>query len=83
MFPAEDLQFLFYEELFSEAAFKQLSAFAGIGYKRPDSEKSVNETPLKVDLPDAARDALQSLLEPQYAFCRKRFADRVPATWLA
>lgn len=83
VFPAEDLLFLFYEDLFSEPAFKQLSAFAGVQYKRPDSNKSVNETPLKLDLPADVRDALRSALEPQYAFCRKHFGDGVPATWMA
>ena len=34
VFPAEDLLFLFSEELFSEPAFKELSAFAGVKYMR-------------------------------------------------
>ncbi|MEM8647093.1 MAG: sulfotransferase domain-containing protein, partial [Pseudomonadota bacterium] len=83
VFPPEDLLFLFYEELFSGPAFKELSAFAGVTYTRPDSAQSVNETPLKLDLPDEAREALRGLLEPQYAFCRKRFAGAVPAAWMA
>ena len=83
VFPAENLLFLFYEDLFSETTLKQLCAFADAGYQPPAIVKPVNETPLKVDLPDEARDRLRTLLEPQYAFCRKHFVGRVPGAWLA
>ena len=83
VFPAEDLLFLFYEDLFSEASLKTLCAFADAGYQTPAVSAPVNETPLKVDIPGDARQVLQRRLEPQYAFCRERFEDRVPAVWLA
>lgn len=82
MFPAEDLLFLFYEDLFSEASLKTLCAFAGADHRPPQSEKAVNETFLKLDLPGPVRDQLQARLRPQYEFCHQRFGDRVPASWL-
>ncbi|NNF79492.1 MAG: sulfotransferase, partial [Rhizobiales bacterium] len=82
MFPAEDLLFLFYEDLFNEASLKTLCAFAGADHRPPQSEKAVNETFLKLDLPGPVRDQLQARLRPQYEFCHQRFGDRVPASWL-
>ena len=82
VFPSEDLLFLFYEDLFSESSLKRLCAFAGAGYQPPATDRPVNETPLKVDLPGDAREVLRQRLEPQYAFCRKRFGDGVPEAWL-
>ena len=77
VFPAEDLLFLFYEDLFSETSLKQLCAFADARYKPP-----MSDTPVKVDRPSDAREVLRQRLEPQYAFCRERFGELVPEAWL-
>lgn len=81
VFPAENILFLFYEDLFCEATLRQLCTFAGAAYQPASTNESVNETTLKLDLPDQVRDALLDLLAPQYAFCRQRFSEDVPQSW--
>lgn len=83
VFSDRQVLFLFFEDLFSEATLKKLCAFAGAAYLPPKSNEAVNETELKIDLPDGVRDELVSLLAPQYAFCRQRFGNRVPDAWRA
>ncbi len=83
VFPDRDILFLFFEDLFSEATLKKLCAFVDVAYLPPKTEEAVNETELKIDLPDGVRDELLSILAPQYAFCRERFGNRVPDAWRA
>lgn len=83
VFPDGSLLFLFFEDLFSEAALKDLCAFADATYSPPKTGEAVNETKLKINLPAGAREELRSVLAPQYAFCRQRFGTRVPDAWSA
>ncbi len=83
VFPARDVLFCFYEDLFGDATLNKLCAFADAAYGPPDTTETVNETELKLELPDRARDELRTVLAPQYAFCRQRFGDMVPDTWRA
>ena len=75
-------QKIYTEDLFNEASLKRLCAFAGADHRPPESRKAVNETFLKLDLPDEVRGELQAVLQPQYEFCRQRFGNAVPASWL-
>lgn len=81
--PVQDTLYLFFEDLFSEASLRKLCLFAGAEFKQADSDRRQNETRIKIDLPAAARDQFQRMLEPQYGFCRRRFGDAVPGTWKA
>jgi hypothetical protein len=81
VFPADDLLYLFYEDLFTDAALHRLCDFAGAEFRPGETGKAQNRTSVEVDLPDDARAAFHGLLAPQYAFCRERFGDRVPASW--
>jgi len=83
VFPAKDLLYLFYEDLFSEQSLQKLCRFAGAGFTQADTDKRQNETSIKTDLPDAAYDRFQRILEPQYRFCRRRFGDALPTSWTA
>jgi len=83
IFPAEDLLYLFYEDLFTETALRQLCLFAGVSYLPGEPDVRQHETELQRDLPVDARAAFLETFAPQYAFCRERFGDRVPASWLA
>ena len=80
-FPAEDILYLFYEDLFSETSLSRLCTHANVSYGPADTGTVQNETQVKADMPDDARAAAQRLLAPQYAFCRDRFGDAVPKTW--
>jgi hypothetical protein len=81
VFPAEDILYLFYEDLFTDASLRRLSRFADVGFHPGDTGEARNRTAVKIDLPEDARVAFSSVLAPQYAFCRQRFGDAVPATW--
>ena len=83
VFPAHDTLFLFYEDLFSEASLQKLCAFSGAEYGPPESREAVNETSLKIDLPDPVRGELRKILDRQYEFCRNRFKKAVLASWSA
>ena len=80
-FAAEDILYLFYEDLFTEAALRRLCGFADAGYLPGDTATRRNRTGLERPLPQAARDAFRRALAPQYAFCRDRFGDAVPRDW--
>lgn len=82
-FPAEDILYLFYEDLFSEASLRRLSAFAGAEYRPGEPDTVEHKTELTLDLPKDARDAFLQDLGWQYDFCRARFGDQVPSSWLA
>ncbi len=81
MFPAEDVLCLFYEELFTEDALRRLCAHANAPFGAADTATVRNETSLKAAMPEDARAEALRLLAPQYAFCRERFGDQVPAGW--
>lgn len=82
VFPAEDVKYLFYEDLFTEPALRGLCAFADAPYAPGDTATVHNRTELALDLPEEVRDAFLTALAPQYAYCRERFGDRVPAGWM-
>lgn len=82
-FPADDILYLFYEELFTEPALRRLCDFAGIGFRPGAVAERKNRTTYERELPGDARAAFMDLLAPQYAFCRERFGAQVPASWPA
>ena len=81
VFPGRDVLYLFFEDLFSEATLQRLCSFVDATYAPPRNCKAVNETQVKIELPESVRSSLRSLLDPQYAFCRRRFAGTVPPAW--
>ncbi|MDJ0630711.1 MAG: sulfotransferase [Rhodobacter sp.] len=80
-FPAENILYLFYENLFTDASLTKLCDHAGASLGQADPGNVLNETSVKTEMPDDARAAAQALLAPQYAFCRDRFGDAVPGSW--
>ncbi len=81
IFDADQVLYLFYEELFSSESVRRLSEFAGLEPLPFDLETRFNETTVKLAMPPDAAQALGERLGPQYAFCRKRFGKAVPASW--
>ena len=83
VFPEEDLLYLFYEDLFCEACLRRLCAFIGADYRPGETGTRQNRTGVELELPDDARLAFQKTLTRQYRFCSERFAEALPAAWLA
>ncbi len=80
-FPAEDLLYLFYEQLFAETTLRRLCRFAAADYRPGETREARNAAAVKQDLPDDARDTFLSVLAPQYGFCRERFGNQLPESW--
>lgn len=80
-FDADQLLYLFHEDLVESDGLERLCAFAGISARPGPQAERRNETSVKLPLPDDARDSLSEFLAPQYAFCRARFGDSVPGAW--
>ena len=83
VFPADDVLYLFYEDLFGEPALRRLADFADAPYQPGKPEVVRNRTGLTLDLPAEARDTFRTTLAAQYDYCRTRFGDRLPASWMA
>jgi hypothetical protein len=81
-FPAADVLYLFYEDLFDEAALRRLCAAADAPFMPGDPDTVYHQTELRLDLPDEARIAFRAALAQQYDFCRERFGDLVPCAWM-
>ncbi len=81
VFSSEDILYLFYEDLFSDEALRRLCRFADVGFRPGDTGEVKNQAGSRTLLPDDMRAAFRTVLAPQYAFCRERFASAVPARW--
>ena len=81
VFPAEDVLFLFYEDLFDSAALPRLCRFLDVRYVPADTATRQNATPDQTPLPGTVRAGVGKLLAPQYRFCRARFGAAVPRSW--
>lgn len=83
VFPQEDLLYLFYEELFTEASLRRLCAFVGVDFRPGDTDTRQNRTGVELELPADASLAFQKTLARQYRFCSERFGEAVPRAWRA
>jgi hypothetical protein len=82
-FSEADVLYLFYEDLFTEAALRRLCGFAGAPYRPGRAAERANANALEQDLPADARRAFHDALAPQYAFCQARFRGQTPRSWAA
>lgn len=80
VFPADEIIYLFYEDLFS-AGIARLCRTLGVREPDVDATRRFNQTKLQIDLADETAQALRTALDAQYAFCRDRFGDELPAAW--
>lgn len=77
--PNEARKVLFYENLFSDDAIRELCSFLGLSNHPAPLKKRIHEgIPVKLDV--ARRNGLQNLLAPQYRAVEKRFQS-LPARW--
>lgn len=79
--PAAPLLTLPYEDLFCEAAVKQICAFIGIAYSEPEFDKVVNAA-RGDEIPGYARVAIREKLDPIYRSMAVHFGADRPKTWL-
>jgi len=77
--PKGSLLVEFFERLFSEEALTKLCRFLGIYYRPGDLTGYVHKG-IEIPLEDDARNALQRVLAPQYAFVEQRFGS-LPEGW--
>lgn len=78
--PVEQIKYLFYEQLFTQASADAICGFLGIapGLTLPLPEpRSATAQPI----PAALAQALRAALDPQYDFARVWFDDTLPAQW--
>ncbi|RAH98389.1 sulfotransferase [Acuticoccus sediminis] len=75
------VHYVFYEDLFTDAALADLCAFLDVEARPTDMSARRNETEIRTPIPDEARALIAERLAPQYDFCRRRFAGRVPERW--
>ncbi len=80
-FGADQVCYVFYEDLFAEETLRDLCDFVGVEYRPGAVSERQNKSAVTADLPDAAREAFRAALDGQYAFCRERFGPRIPASW--
>lgn len=79
--PAEDILYLFFEDLVTEPSVRRVTDFLGLDYA-PFSEEKKN-TGDGVKMTDAWKWRARELLDPIYRDVHAKFGDAVPASWLA
>ena len=81
VFASRDVWIGFYETMFTPARIGALCAFAGVGYRRPEFEHRPNAAPAVAMTADQ-RGFARTRLDGVYRYCRARFGDRLPDTWM-
>ncbi len=79
-FAADELLFLFYEDLFAAPAMERLCRFLGIAFVAPNSAQRIHASVTGV-LDEKRREQLRAKFAAVYAFVEKEFGDSVPAAW--
>jgi len=84
VFPAEDILYLFYEELFTDASIGALCGHLGLAQTPAELSKIVNASPAGAGVPDAAHRRIRDHYQETYDFVTERFsAERVGRLWAA
>ena len=78
--PAEQIKYLFYEDLFAPQTMMDLCAFLDIDPVIADGKVRSNLGTSAI-MPSDIRAAFERASAPQYAFVRERFGEAVPDTW--
>jgi len=83
VFPADEIYYGFYENLFKEKHFKTLTEFLGIEIPTPNFEQSVNASP-KGKIQNAEQSIATEIVSTYssvYCFIRERFGDQIMDLW--
>nr|WP_249139059.1 sulfotransferase [Actibacterium sp. MT2.3-13A] len=78
--PREQILYLFYEELFSDASLRRLCDFLGLGFVPGTYDEKVFAG-ISAEAPRDWLLAARAKLAPVYDFVTARFGDAVPAAW--
>ncbi|MBP7241854.1 hypothetical protein [Amaricoccus sp.] len=82
VFPAEDIHYAFYENLFRPDTIAAINAFLGLPDRPADFGARVNASPVVKPIDPAERARVRALLEPTYRFCEERFGEgQIRAIW--
>jgi Sulfotransferase family len=79
--PAEDIHYIFFEELFSTPTVVALYDFLGVARKEPTPEKRVNASRRGRKIDPETRARCREHLAPVYDYVAARFGDKVPDAW--
>lgn len=79
-FPAEELLFLFYEQMFNDSVIRQVCGFLEIDFAPANFGQEINKSP-EAPLDAARQERIRGLLSPVYDFVDVRFGASVPASW--
>ena len=83
VFPADEIYYGFYENLFKEKHFKTLTDFLGIEIPTPNFDQSVNASP-KGKIQNAEQSIAAEIVSTYssvYCFIRERFGDQIMDLW--
>jgi hypothetical protein len=84
VFPAEDILYLFYEELFTDDSIRALCRHLGLAQTPAELSKIVNASPTGAGVPDAAHRRIRDHYQDTYDFVSERFsAERMGRLWPA
>jgi len=84
VFAAEDILYLFYEELFSSDSIQTLCGHLGLEAAPAELGKIVNASPAGAGVPDAVQGRIREHYRETYDFVAERFsAERVGRLWSA
>ncbi|MBL4811247.1 MAG: sulfotransferase [Rhodobacteraceae bacterium] len=78
--PVDRIQYLFYEDLFSQSSMDEVCGFVGISPLPVEPGKRINEGKA-LALPDDLAAIFYKHLTPQYEAMREKFGARLPAKW--
>ena len=82
VFPAEDILYLFYEELFTIGSIRTLCQHLGLESAPADFSKVVNASPAEGRCPDELRRRIQNHYQATYAFVAEHLTvERVRQAW--
>ena len=79
--PEDRRLFVFYEDLFADAAVKKICDFAGIAFRSGQYERKVNQSALGSPIRRDVEQMLITQLEPVYTDMVARFGDALPTEW--
>lgn len=80
--PAQNIMYIFYEDLFRQPTIDRLCAFLEIKRFEPKFEARSNKSrALQIEPSQAQFDAARKMLVPTYDFIAENFSDAVPSSW--
>jgi hypothetical protein len=81
-FDAEQISFLFFEELFTDKTMVHISSWLGLSPIPADFGEKVGPGTHRVSVPEELRAKIREYYDPVYVFCESRFgSERIRSLW--